>query len=74
MRQQLGGFGDVGGNAARDRGDSGVPGRADDLGHVALARQLPGDRVLARTAADDQDLHGVRLTAWQDWEFSAERS
>ena len=46
-------------------GDSGVAGRADDVGHAGFGGK-PGDqRVLARAAADDKNSH-VMQRAYED--------
>ncbi len=47
----------------RDGGDAGVPGRRVNLGHGRIQAQRPGQRVLAATGSDDEDLHGPTLSA-----------
>ena len=49
--------GDVGRNASRVSGVSGVTWGADHVRHSALAGKFPGDRVFARAVADHEDLH-----------------
>ena len=73
-RQQFGRRGDVSGQTAGDRGDPGVSRRADHARHVALARQFPRERVLARAAPDDEDFHGFRLTGCLVMSCAGERA
>ena len=46
-----------GGNGA---GDAGVAGRADDVGDVGFVGELPGQGVLARAGAQDEDPHDAK--------------
>ncbi len=50
----------VEGGAARECGDAGVAGRADDLGDPRAFAQGPDERVLAAAAADDENLHASK--------------
>ena len=49
-----------------DRRDSGISRSAKDSGDAAFTRELPGHGVLARAAADDEDLHEEQANCLQD--------
>ena len=53
------GIGDVEVDALADRRRPAVTGRDPHASHALVARQAPGERVLARTGADDEDLHAA---------------
>jgi len=52
--------------ALGDRRDPWVPGRATDGGDVSFARELPGQGVLSRAAADNEDLHEEQANCLPD--------
>jgi hypothetical protein len=56
-RQQVRGLRHIGADASRHARDPGISRSAQKTGHRMLARQFPGNRVLTRARADDQDLH-----------------
>jgi hypothetical protein len=62
-RQQLRRLAGVDRDATRHVGSSRITRCAENCGHVALAGQLPGHCMLAGSAADNENLHGVRLIA-----------
>ena len=49
----------IGDERARSAAMPALPGRADDRADSRLARELPGERVLAAAAADDEHLHAI---------------
>src|SRR4029079_17098942 len=54
-------------DVARDLRRADVAGRAQDLGLQRRLRELPAQRVLASTAAHDQDLHDSVLLSLARW-------
>ena len=48
---------------ARFGGRAAVAGRHEHFGDLRRLRALPGQRVFATAAADDQDLHGQSISA-----------
>ena len=56
----------VHGHAPGDRGDTGVPGRGDDIRSARRSQQPPDERVLAPACPDDEELHAAfgSTTVW----------
>ena len=51
------------GLAASQLGDPGIPGGGDYLDRSVVAEELPGERMLARPSADDEDLYSPGVPA-----------
>jgi hypothetical protein len=64
--QQLARVADVRIETAGHRGDSGISRSTKDCRDAALARELPDQSVLPRTAADDEDLHEEQANCLED--------
>ena len=58
--QETRGVGKVSVHGAAERRHAGISGSADDLAPLALGKQAGSQRVLARTAAENQNSHDVK--------------